>query len=204
MKKQVVIIHGGDAYTSYERYIESLKGEELDIQDLRQDNNMWRRTLGSNLGPDFEVIAPKMPCQQNAKYAEWKIWFDKLVPQLNDEVILIGHSLGGIFLAKYLSENKFPKKIRATFLVAPPYDDGTDGDPIADFSLTERLNLFAEQGGEIRIYHSSDDQIVDDSDLKAYQKALPMAKPVLFSDKGHFIIKEFPEIVKDIRDIFAS
>ena len=64
-----------------------------------------------------------MPLQDNAKYEEWKILFERYIPHLKDNVILMGNSLGGIFLAKYLSENKFPKKILSTYLTCPPFDN---------------------------------------------------------------------------------
>jgi hypothetical protein len=57
-----------------------------------------------------------MPNPMNARYNEWKILFKKIVLLLDDNVILIGHSLGAIFLVKYLSENKFPKKNSGNFI----------------------------------------------------------------------------------------
>ena len=77
-----------------------------------------------------------MPNLINAKYNEWEIIFNKLVPFLNDTIIFIGHSLGGV-LAKYLSENKFPKKILATFLICAPYDDKDADYSLVDFNLSK-------------------------------------------------------------------
>ncbi len=68
-----------------------------------------------------------MPNKTNAQFEEWKIWFEKFIPFLNDGVILVGHSLGGVFLAKYLSENKFPKKIGGVFLVSAVYEKNQKG-----------------------------------------------------------------------------
>ena len=52
-----------------------------------------------------------MPCKFMVDYEAWKIWFERHFQFLQKEVILIGWSLGGRFLLKYLSENKFPFKI---------------------------------------------------------------------------------------------
>ena len=71
-----------------------------------------------------------MPLQENAKYNDWKIFFERYIPFLRNNVILIGASLGGIFLAKYLSENKFPKKILSTYLICPPFDNTTLGEDL--------------------------------------------------------------------------
>jgi len=43
-----------------------------------------------------------MPCIENAKYNEWKIQFEKYLKRTDNDLILIGMSLGGIFLTKYL------------------------------------------------------------------------------------------------------
>jgi predicted alpha/beta hydrolase family esterase len=140
-----------------------------------------------------------MPNSMNAKYKEWKIMFEKLFPFFKNNLILLGHSLGGIFLAKYLSENKFPRKIKATFLVAAPYDDKTTKDSLGDFKLPKKLDKFQKQGGKIFLYQSKDDLSVSLVDLKKYKKSLPEAEVVMFRKKGHFNQVEFPEIVKDIK-----
>jgi len=152
------------------------------------------------LGDTYEVLTPRMPNSNNAKYIEWKIWFEKLFPFLYGEVILVGHSLGASFLAKYLSEEQFPKKILATLLIAGPYD--SDGDrPMVEFTLPNSLALFEEQGGTISLYHSKDDPVVAFSELSKYQKALPNAKITSFEDRRHFNQESFPEIVIDIQSI---
>src|SRR4051812_10882369 len=108
MKKQVVVIHGGDTFGTYEEYIAFLKDFAIDSLEYFMKMG-WKDTLQESLGGAYQVILPKMPNKINAKYVEWKVWFEKLLPLLNNEIILIGHSLGGTFLAKYLSENKLPK-----------------------------------------------------------------------------------------------
>ena len=105
MKKQVVVIHGADTFDTYEDSLKFLRNFEIDSLEYFKGKN-WKTSLQERLGDEFEVISPRMPNTLNAKYLEWKIWFEKLVPLLNEEVILIGHSLGGTFLAKYLAENK--------------------------------------------------------------------------------------------------
>lgn len=199
MKKQVVLIDGGETFQTYEEYLDFLKSLDLKLERLRAKK--WHDSLGDVLGESFDVLVPKMPNKLNAKYAEWKIYFEKIVPLLDPEVILIGHSLGGIFLAKYLSENDFPKKIVATFLLAAPYDDQGKPYSLADFALPGSLNKLTAQGGTIFLYHSKDDPVVDFSDMEKYQKALPQAKTKIFADRGHFLHVAFPELVENIKHI---
>ena len=199
MKRQIIVIRGGGVFDTYKDYIASLKKYKLDFEKLKLKG--WKENLPRRLGKNFEVISPRMPNSMNAKYKEWKIMFEKLFPFLRNNLILIGHSLGGIFLVKYLSENKFPKKIKATFLVAAPYDDKTIKDSLGDFKLPRSLNKIQNQGGEIFFYNSEDDTQVSLVDLEKYKKSLPKAKVVIFKNRGHFEQIDFPEIVKDIRGL---
>ncbi len=199
-KKQIIVIHGGETFDTYEEYIDFLKNFEFDFERLKKKG--WKDSIQEDLGDEFEIIKPQMPSQWNAKYLEWKIWFEKLIPFFADEVVLVGHSLGGIFLAKYLSENDFPKKIKGTFLVAPPFDDQESEYSMADFVLPESLEKLEKQGGKIFLYHSKDDDVVSFDDFEKYKNALPNAQTRIFEDRGHFSQEEFSEIVSDIKSLF--
>ncbi len=202
MKKQVVVIHGGKTYRTYKEYIFSLEKYKIDFEKIK--NEGWKDTLEKKLGNGFEVIYPEMPNSSNAKYLEWKIWFEKIIPYLEKKVVLVGHSLGGIFLAKYLSENKFPKKILATFLVAAPYDDKDDEESLADFKLKKDLSRLQKQSEKLFVWQSQDDDVVQFSDFEKYKKALLGAIYREFRNKGHFTQNNFPEIVQEIRKIFSK
>lgn len=203
MKKQIVVIHGGTSFETYENYISYLKNKEISIEKLRPRKE-WKDTLVTKLGDDYEILMPRMPNGTNAIYNEWKLWFNKIAEVLNDNVVLIGHSLGGIFLAKYLSENTFPKRINATILVAAPFDDteGADGEEsLIDFALPLSLTKFTEQSGKIYLVHSKDDPIVPFTQLTKYQQALLNAETVVFENREHFNQETFPEIIELVKSI---
>ncbi len=195
MKKQVIVIHGGDTFETYEIYLDFLRKYEIDINRYKSGKDDWKPWLRDNLGNDYEVIIPIMPNKTNAQFEEWKLWFNKLIPFLNDEVILVGHSLGGAFLAKYLSENLFPKKVSGVFLVGAVYNKDTDGYPLASFSLPKHLDLQTEN---IYLYHSKDDPVVPFSDLDEYRKNLPASQIKILENRGHLNQYEFPELLADI------
>ncbi len=202
MKQQVVAIHGGETFETYEEYLDFLRVYEIDVAG---GVKRWRTTLPESLGDDFEVILPSMPSKLNARYAEWKIWFLKYVPHLRDGVILIGHSLGGIFLAKYLSENTVSVSIRATFFISAPYT--AEGSPysLVDFEFGDAsLARIAEQGGEVYLIHSTDDSVVKFADFESYAVALPDAHQMIFNDRDHFGQEEFPELVEKIKFLATS
>jgi uncharacterized protein len=197
MTQQVLVIHGGDIFGTYDEYVASLKSFVIDSLEYFTKHR-WKQSLQDKLGSGYAVISPNMPNKSNAKYEEWKIWFEKLLPLCNDGVIVIGHSLGGVFLAKYLSENTITKKIRATIMIATPYDED-DGKKMPEFSIMGSLTKFQEQGGTIIIYHSKDDPVVQFSELQKYENALPNAHMRVFEDRQHFNQEEFPELVEEIR-----
>ncbi len=203
MKKQIVLIHGGTSFATYDDYISYLKNKEINIETLRSRKE-WKDSLVTELGENYDILLPRMPNGTNAQYKEWKIWFENITKVLNDEVVLIGHSLGGIFLAKYLSENIFSKRIIAAVLIAAPFDDaeGADGkESLIDFSLPSSLERFVKQCGKIYLLHSKDDPVVPFAQLEKYKNALPTTKVVVFEDREHFNQETFPEIIEIIKSV---
>lgn len=207
LKKQIVVIHGGTSFKTYKDYITYLKTKEIDIEKLKSRKD-WKNSLESELGKGYEILRPRMPNATNARYKEWKIWFERIAEVLSDGLILIGHSLGGIFLAKYLSENTFPKRIDVAILVAAPFDDVDNTghhDSLIDFTLPPSLKKFSQQAGKIYLLYSKDDPVVSLSQLVKYQHKLPDAKALIFKNKGHFIDqKTFPELIKIIKSITSE
>jgi uncharacterized protein len=200
MKKQIVFIHGGECFDIYDQYVNFLKNKSVKKEDF-QTKKRWISDVEKKLGNDFEFFIPTMPCSWNAKYSEWKIWFEKIIPFLKNNVTLVGWSLGGIFLAKYLSENTFPKKIKNLILLAPPFEVDNPAEPLADFELSNTLELVSKQSKNIFLLHSKDDKCVIFENQNKYKTLLPKAKVIIFEDKGHFNLEKFPEFIKLIKKI---
>lgn len=199
MKKQILFIHGGMTFKNRKDYLKYLKNREV---ELKKDKRWHREYFNEKLGENFEIIRPNMPLAENAKYEDWKIHFEKYTPFLRDNVILIGNSLGGIFFAKYLSENKFPKKILSTYLVCPPFDDTCfEEDLVGGFKLKSDLSLIEKNSKNLTLMFSEDDDDVPVDHAEKYRKKLsPNAKIIIYKSKnGHFRISSFPEIVKMIK-----
>lgn len=213
--KQVLVIHGGIFFNTRAEYLASLKKEPMKREELFRDRSMrWKDNLGKDLGSDFEVFQPEMPSSEDAKYAEWKVVFEKAAAFLESDAILVGHSLGGIFLARYLSENTMKVRIAAVFLVAAPFfkpskkgDARTGMRANAGFTVSDTPGFFKRleaQAGKVTIYHSEDDQVVAVSHAKLYKKGMPHAEYVIFKDRGHFRAEHFPELVKAIHELFLK
>jgi len=200
MKKQIVFIHGGNSFSKYDTFLDSLRAREIDDPLDEKVIKKWKTTIRNVFINTHEVYYPQMPNSNNAKYLEWKIWFERYHEFLRNEVVLIGHSLGGMFLAKYLSEEKMPVRVRALYLVAAPFEP--DGDDCAEFAFEiENLRRLAEQVDGVCILHSKDDPIVPYTHALKYAEALPDAELVTFEDKNHFLLEEFPEIIEHIQSL---
>jgi uncharacterized protein len=196
-KKQILIIHGGMTFKNRKDYLQFLKTRKISIEPkIRWSDDYLKRKLGKA----FEIIKPRMPLQDNAKYSDWKIHFERFFPKLRNNIILIGSSLGGTFLAKYLSENKFPKKILATYLVCPPFDNTAIGeDLVGGFRLKSDLSQIEKNSKNLYLFFSKDDGVIPVSHAKKYGKKLKNANIIIFESKnGHFQISKFPEIIKMI------
>jgi hypothetical protein len=198
-KTQILVIHGGMTFKSQKDYVHFLKTREISLEKkIRWTDDYLDKELGRN----FEIIRPRMPLQDNAKYNDWKIYFERHIPYLRNNVILIGGSLGGIFLAKYLSENKFPKKILSTYLICPPFDNTVTGeDLVGGFKLKSDLSLLEGNSKNLHLLFSKDDETVPVSHAEKYKGKLKNAKFTIYKSKnGHFKISKFPEIIKMIKN----
>ena len=198
-KPQIFIIHGGMTFKNRRDYLQWLKTREVSTE---RKPNWTGEYLDTKLGRQFQIIRPRMPLQDNAKYEDWKIHFERFIPHLRHNIILVGNSLGGIFLAKYLSENKFPKKILSVYLVCPPFDNSIPTeDLVGGFALKSDLSLLEKNTKNLRLLFSKDDAVVPPPHAEKYRRKLPNAHITMYKSKnGHFMIGTFPEIVKMIKD----
>ncbi|MEK7639224.1 MAG: alpha/beta hydrolase [Patescibacteria group bacterium] len=205
MKQQVFYIHGADSFTDYNKFLEYLL--TIPIRDLPDAEPIirWSKTLREDLGGNFEVFTPTMPNKQNAKYLEWKIWFERHFEYLHDGIILVGASQGGYFLAKYLVENSFPFDVKALFLLAAPFErrpEDESGEDGGDFEFdTSRVGELQKKAEKIVIMHSKDDPVVSFSHGEKYAAAIPQAEFITFENKNHFLIEKFPELLEKIRTV---
>lgn len=197
-KTQICIIHGGMTFTSRDKYVHFLQTREILLEKRESWTGMY---LEERLGKQFEIIRPRMPLADNAVYTDWKIHFERYLPYMPGNIILIGNSLGGIFLAKYLSEQKLPRAVIATYLVCAPFDNTLEGEElVGGFTLKSNLSLIEKNTKKLHLLFSEDDDVVPISHAEKYTRKLPSAQLHIYTNKnGHFNISKFPEIIKMIQ-----
>src|SRR5688572_28525634 len=157
IKKQILFIHSAGVQGPHE-------GSGDLVAHLREA-----------LGAEYEVLYPIMPNPESPAYEPWKVQLEKELAALEGEVILIGHSLGGSVLLKYLSEEKYGKPIAGIFLIASPYWGGDEGGQVDEFALREDFAPKLPPIRQIFLYHSRDDEEVPFAHLALYAKTLPQA-----------------------------
>lgn len=189
--KNALLIHGWNT-----------KEEYYDPSRPTASNDHWFPWLTKQLVlNDINTVSIEMPNGYYPQYEIWKKEFERY--DITPETILVGHSCGGGFLLRWLSEEDV--KVGKVVLVAPwlGYEAENYGPFDAEFfafeldsSLTrntESLHLFISKDDESSIYRTVDDIKNRVSDIVYHE----------FEDKGHFVLSslggpEFPELAEEL------
>jgi predicted alpha/beta hydrolase family esterase len=182
MKKQVLFVHCGGT-----------QGPNCGSRDLVD-------YLKAELGASYDVLYPQMPDPDNPQYALWKFTLQQALHYADDNIILVGHSLGGSVLMKFLSEEIAEKNIAGLFLIAPPFFSATTW-KVDDFIVEQHLFQRLQQVDHIFLYHSRDDEVVPVSHQLLYADKLPTAAVRELPEGGHLFTGGIIALVDDIKTL---
>ncbi len=144
---------------------------------------------------DILAQTPELPKPFEPNYDDWCNTFNQY--ELESETILIGHSCGGGFLLKWLSENDI--KVGKVVLVAPWIDPEKETAPeFFDFHIDPNT---LSKVSKLTIMYSLDDYPDVVESVNLIREVLPNADYLEFEDKQHFTYKdmgtrEFPELLE--------
>lgn len=189
--KQILIIHGGSSFASYQDYIDYMQTTPLDYERLKHSQK-WKPWIAEEM-TGADVLLPTFPNGANAVFDEWQLYFEKILPFIEDDVQFVGHSLGAMFLGKYLQHYPLTKPVRRAILIAGRYTNDTSD--AGSFELTD-VSRLSESAEEVHLFHSEDDKVVPFADLAKFQADLPEAVSHTFTDRGHFNDATFPELLE--------
>ena len=158
------------------------------------------KSLRDKLGSEYNVRYPKMPEEEDQGYEAWKAQISKELAALDEEVILVGHSVGSSMLLKYLSEEKVENSITGIFLIAAPYW-GAGGWELNEFRLDEGRASKLLKTIPVFFYHSRDDDIVPFAHLAMHAEKFPKATVREFDGRGHQFINDLSEVAADIKSL---
>jgi len=198
MKKQILFIHGWDSKENFKDFNDCLNKLEYDPYKIKPKK--WKNSLALDLWDNFLLLEPKMPNKDFADYKERKIMFEKTFPYLEDDIILVWHSMWWTFLTKYLNENDFPVRIKNIIIISWAFKD-SPLEVIWNFNFDKKLLNLKKYEEKIIFFQSKDDEIVPFSDLEDYRKILNNSEYNIFEESGHFIDETFPELIEKIKSL---
>jgi len=180
MKRPVLFIHGGGtgAYA---------------------EDRLLADSLQRALGDAYDVQYPQMPDEENTPYPEWKAEIDSRLAAMTGSVALVGHSIGGSVLLKYLCEQDSMPRIAGVFVLAAPYW-GAD-----KFWSWDEVALPADAAARLAgdwpliLYHGRDDEVVPFSHLALLAAKLPRATVRGLDGRGHQFNNDLGDVAADIR-----
>ncbi len=162
--KKVIIVHCWEGYPNYCWY-PSVK------KDLEENG--------------FEVLVPEMPETEAPQMDLWVPILKNIIGSPNEDLILVGHSIGAVTVLRYLETLKEDEKIGGAILVAGFSDD---------LKFEELANFFPEplDFEEIKKHcdkfvsiNSDDDPFVDLKYGMEFKEKLG-AKLIIKNKMGHF------------------
>lgn len=185
----ILYIGGGMTFPDHSSLLDYLRTRELSLEQ----SPIWTDSLEADSG--LPLVAVKMPCKENASYDAWAIAFERYLELVADARILVGFSLGGIFLAKYLSENEV-SRVSKVVLVAPPFDDTLSSEPLTNGFVLGDLSQLSDY--DVTMFFSRNDTVVPIEHAEKYRRAVPSAKIVVLDAADHFIQERFSELIDTI------
>ena len=150
------------------------------------------------------VIAPNFPVGLEIQcYDAWKKELDKYKDYINENTIFIAHSIGPIFVVKYILENNL--KIDSLYSVSGfnGLINIKDFDKVnSSFFMNDYTNF--EKNCKNRVaFHSDNDPFVPQSLLIEFAKNIK-ANTHIIKNAGHFIEDDgyltFPELLSSINE----
>jgi len=187
--KNVIIVHGKPSKENY-----------YDRNGYVSSNFGWIPWLQNQLlTRDIMPNVPEMPHAYMPEYISWKREFERF--DLTPDTILVGHSMGGGFLLRWLSENPQVTPARV-ILVAPSLDPLRSNETgfcefEIDPTITGRTQLI--------VMTSDNDSKKAEQSRQMIMDALPAADIRMFSGYGHFIPEHTgKETLQELVDIILE
>ena len=176
--KNAILLHG---YQGSEEYYDSNMPSA--------SNSHWFPWLQKELMiNEIKADTPEVFRHYEMKYPAWVEEIERFT--INRDSILIGHSMGGGFWVRYLSEHPeiFVDKV---ILVAPWLNLGHEMD--SDFFEFNLDLAITERADEFIIFASDNDKMDIQNSVNYLIEKLPNAKIRTFHEYGHFTQRTLPD-----------
>ena len=184
--KNAIILHGKPTKERY--YDETFPSSS---------NYYWIPWLQKQLiARDIATATPEVPSNWFPDYTTWLNEFERY--DITPETILVGHSCGGGFILRWLSDH--PEIRVEKVVLAAPWINPLNHEDTNDFFSFE-LDRNLTKRTKLTVLYSDDDEPGVIETAKIISKLLPEAKVTQLHDYGHFYDDRrmtFPELLKEV------
>lgn len=190
MQRNAIIIHG-----------KPKKAEYYSADYPSASNFHWIPWLQNQLQiNDINTQTPEIPEAHYPQYHIWEAELDRY--EVGPQTTLVGHSCGGGFILRWLSENK-DIKVDKVILVAPWLDPERETDPyFFDFDIQPDLLM---RVNNMTVFYSDNDKATIDESVDQIRDALPDIHYRIFHGYGHFTKNSMESIeFTELRDAILT
>ena len=148
----------------------------------------WFPWLKQELAKEgYDATIPQFPTPEGQSLEAWLKVLKEYESSIQGNTVLIGHSLGGLFLLRLLERLKEP--VRAVFLVSAPIGVKPIKNWDGDYAFSDGFNFDWEaiksNAGTSTVYHSDNDPYVSLGNGEELARQLGI-ELTFIPDSGHF------------------
>jgi predicted alpha/beta hydrolase family esterase len=159
--------------------------------------------LRAGLPAGTRFAAPIMPRPNEPDAAAWAAALGGHLRQQQGPLVLVGHSLGGSVLLRYLADHGIPAGLAGVVAIAAPFWEASGWEQ--EWALPPGFEAQLAGLPRTALYHSRDDDVAPVSHVDRYAEALPKALVRKVDGRGHlFSDGNVADIVADIAAAFAA
>jgi pimeloyl-ACP methyl ester carboxylesterase len=157
-------------------------------------------SLTRDLGDGYEVRYPRMPEEDEPRYATWSSAIRRELAALPDGAVVVGHSVGGTILVNVLAEGPHERDLAAIVLIAAPFV-GAGGWPSDEFQSPHDLGARLPHDTPVHVFQGLQDQTTPPSHARLYTEAIPQAQPHWLPGGDHQLDNDLSEAAHAIRTV---
>jgi predicted alpha/beta hydrolase family esterase len=158
-------------------------------------------SLRKHLGRGYKVRYPEMPNEDEPDYATWSEEIARELAEMQPRPIVVGHSIGGSVLIKWLVEGKNRPPLGPVFLVSLPFWHDHPFWKWPEAQLPSDAGDRLPPDLELFIYHGGADDFVPPEHAERHAKLLPRARLHILPGRDHQLNDDLREIADQIRSL---
>lgn len=160
----------------------------------------WLKDELRKLGHDVDV--PALPHPETPDAEEWTKYLVDNIGPIEDQTIILGHSLGGCLALRFLEAAEIYSTPRACILVSTPWM--IKNEQFQGFFLSELdFDVLMWKASRFAVVHAKDDSVVPVDHAHQYADVLH-GKLIETENSGHYQGEKYPlllEIIKKLCDL---